>query len=105
MYTLDSLDVVEAMKYSNFAVFCNGLAMAFLKVGIGASLLRINLSRVFSVVIILSIIVSLVVNLTVFGGSFAACQPIEKIWNKDPTLDGTCWPRKVSLAFSYLQTG
>jgi hypothetical protein len=105
MYSLDFSDILAAMKYSNFAVFCNGVAMALLKVGIGMSLLRIKLSRVFNIIIILAIVVSLLVNLTVFGGSFAACTPMEKNWNKDPTLEGTCWPRLASLVLSYTQTG
>lgn len=79
--------------------------MALLKVGIGTSLLRIKLNRVFSVIIIMTIILSLIVNLTVFGGTFGACQPIEKIWNKDPKIPGKCWDPKFPLAFSYIQTG
>lgn len=105
MYSLEPPDIAEAMKCSNFAVFCNGIAMATLKVGIGMSLLRINLNQAFKIVIIASIVLSLIVNLTVFGGSFAACRPIEKIWDKDPRIEGTCWPNGVSLAFSYIQTG
>lgn len=105
MYSLDSPDIIAAMKFSNFAVFCNGFAMALLKVGIGMSLLRIQLNRAFSVIVILAIIASLLVNLTVLGGSFAACKPMEKIWNKDPSIEGTCWPSAATLALSYTQTG
>ncbi|EEQ90737.1 uncharacterized protein BDCG_05857 [Blastomyces dermatitidis ER-3] len=102
--TLDIADVVQCMKYSTFAIFCNGVAMALLKVGIGSSLLRLNLSKFFNFGIIACIVISLIVNLTVFPTTFAGCKPIEKAWNKDPTLPGTCWPRKVSLVMSYLQT-
>ncbi|KLJ11507.1 hypothetical protein EMPG_13312 [Blastomyces silverae] len=102
--TLDIADVVQCMKYSTFAIFCNGVAMACLKVAIGSSLLRLNLSKAFNLGIIACIVVSLIVNLTVFPTTFAGCKPIEKTWNKDPTLAGTCWPRKVSLVMSYLQT-
>src|SRR4051812_31764744 len=92
MLTLDKADIPQAMKFSTFAVFCNGIAMCLLKVAIGLSLLRINLSRMFTIVIIGSIIISMGVNLTVFASSFGACKPMEKIWNKDPNLPGTCWP-------------
>lgn len=102
--TLDIADVVQCMKFSTFAILCNGLAMAFLKVGIGSSLLRLDLSRVFNFCVIACIAISLIVNLTVIPTTFAGCKPLEKTWNKDPTLAGTCWPRKVSLVMSYLQT-
>ncbi|PGH00983.1 hypothetical protein AJ79_08047 [Helicocarpus griseus UAMH5409] len=102
--TVDKADVVQSMKYTNFGVFCNGLGMAFLKVGIGCSLLRIDLSRVFNIIVIMCMVLSLLVNLTVFGGTFGACTPIEKIWNKDPELPGNCWPKEASLVMSYVQT-
>ncbi|PGH06725.1 hypothetical protein GX51_02166 [Blastomyces parvus] len=102
--TLDIADVVQCMKYSTFAIFCNGIAMAMLKLGIGSSLLRLNLSKVFNIGIIVCIVISLIVNLTVFPTTFGGCKPIEKAWNKDPNLPGSCWPRKVSLVMSYLQT-
>ncbi|PGH33029.1 hypothetical protein GX50_04175 [[Emmonsia] crescens] len=102
--TLDIADVVQAMKFSTFAILCNGLAMAFLKVGIGFSLLRLNLSKIFNLAVIACIVISLIVNLTVIPTTFAGCTPINKTWNKDPRIPGSCWPRKVSLAMSYLQT-
>ncbi|OJD14193.1 hypothetical protein AJ78_05433 [Emergomyces pasteurianus Ep9510] len=102
--TLKIADVAQTMKYSTFAIFCNGLAMGFLKIGIGSSLLRLNLSKMFNIAVIACIVVSIIVNFTVFPTTFAGCKPLEKTWNKDPRLGGSCWPRKVSLVMSYLQT-
>ncbi|OAX78858.1 hypothetical protein ACJ72_06828 [Emergomyces africanus] len=102
--TLDIADVVQTMKYSTFAIFCNGLAMGFLKIGIGSSLLRLNLSKMFNMAVIACIVISLIVNFTVFPTTFAGCTPLKKSWNKDPRIEGSCWPRKVSLVMSYLQT-
>lgn len=98
-------DVVNALKYSNFVVLCNGIAMAALKVAIGMSLLRVHLSPKFNVMIWLAMVLSLLVNSPVFPSTLAFCRPMRKIWNKDPAIEGSCWPSDVSLAFSFTQTG
>ncbi|EEH34945.1 hypothetical protein PAAG_05992 [Paracoccidioides lutzii Pb01] len=102
--TLDIADVVQAMKCSTFAILCNGIAMALLKVGLGTSLLRLDLSKFFNIVIAACIVLSLLVNLTVLPTTFGGCRPMKKIWNKDPKIPGTCWPAKVNLVMSYIQT-
>jgi hypothetical protein len=89
--------------YSNFAIFCNGIAMCAMKLGIGISLLRLQLSKHFNTAVYVAIIISLAVNLTVLFSCFAICRPIERIWNLG--IDGKCWPKWSSLAFSYTQTG
>ena len=96
-------DIVAILKYQNFAIFCNGIAMASLKVGIGVALLRIRLGKSFNIAIWCAIALSCIVNLTVFGGCFAKCQPIQKIWNR--SVSGTCWPAWGDLISSYGQTG
>lgn len=101
----DTNDVVNALKYSNFVVLCNGIAMAALKVAIGLSLLRVHLSQKFNVMIWIAMVLSLLVNSPVFASTLAFCRPMRKIWNKDPAIEGSCWPADVSLAFSYTQTG
>lgn len=101
----DMNDVVSALKYSNFTVLCNGIAMAALKVAIGLSLLRVHLSQKFNAMIWIAMVLSLLVNFPVFPSTLAFCRPMRKIWNKEPTMDGSCWPVDVSLAFSYTQTG
>jgi hypothetical protein len=76
--------------------------MCLVKVAIGISLLRIKLSKRFTWVIYACIVVSVLVNLTVLA-QFSSCTPTEKIWN--PSIEGTCWPRSVSVICSYVQTG
>lgn len=93
------------MKYSNFSILCNGIAMAALKVGIGISLLRVRLSPKFNAIVWFAIVLSVLVNFPVFPSTLATCKPMRKIWNKDPTIEGSCWPLEASLAFSYTQTG
>ncbi|KIX05366.1 uncharacterized protein Z518_06238 [Rhinocladiella mackenziei CBS 650.93] len=92
-------DIVAVLKYSQFAIFCNGIAMGTMKLGIGLSLIRLQLSKRFNILVTICIVLSVLVNGTVFLGTFALCR---KIWNR--AVPGTCWPRKASLAFSYTQT-
>ncbi|EXJ76306.1 uncharacterized protein A1O5_00814 [Cladophialophora psammophila CBS 110553] len=95
-------DLVPLLKYTQFAIFLNGIGMCFMKVGIGLSLLRLSLSKTFNYAVMGCIVLSLLVNLIVFPGVFAQCQPMNKLWN--PSIEGTCWPKRASLAFSYTQT-
>lgn len=76
--------------------------MCTLKVSIGVSLLRLQLSKRFNIVIWISIVISLLVNLTVFPGTFAACRPIARVWDRN--IPGHCWPSITNTAFSYTQT-
>jgi hypothetical protein len=92
------------MKFVNFGVFCNGIAMATIKISIGISLLRLSLSKRFNILVWIAIVISLLVNLSVFISTLAVCVPMRKIWNKDPTIEGTCWPASANLGFSYTQT-
>ncbi len=94
---------VPMLKYTQFAIFTNGISMCFMKVGIGLSLLRLNLSKPLNWAVVGCIILSLLVNLIVFPGVFGQCQPMNKLW--DPSVEGTCWPERASLAFAYTQTG
>jgi hypothetical protein len=98
-----NLTRTTVMMYSNFAIFCNGIAMCAMKLGIGISMLRLQLSKRFNIAVYVAIAISLVVNLTVFFGCFAICRPIERIWNLG--VEGHCWPKWWSLVFSYTQTG
>ncbi|KIW58019.1 hypothetical protein PV05_02571 [Exophiala xenobiotica] len=93
---------VPMLKYTQFAIFTNGISMCFMKVGIGLSLLRLNLSKPLNWAVVGCIILSLLVNLIVFPGIFGQCQPMNKLW--DPSVEGTCWPERASLAFAYTQT-
>lgn len=100
---LDLANVPYVMKFSNFAIFCNGIAMCAMKVGIGISMLRLQLSKRFNIAVYVAIVLSVIVNLTVLFGCFATCRPIERIWNLG--VEGKCWPKWSSLLFSYTQTG
>jgi uncharacterized membrane protein len=101
----DMRDVAQAMKYSNFSILCNGIAMGTLKISLGISLLRVRLSKIFNIMIWVAMVVSVLVNFAVFPSTLAMCTPMKKIWNKDPTIDGSCWPPEAMLGFSYTQTG
>jgi hypothetical protein len=96
-------NLVPMLKFTQFAIFVNGLGMCFMKVGIGLSLLRLSLSKRFNWAVLACIVLSMCVNLIVFPGVFAQCRPVNKLWNT--ALKGTCWPKDASLAFSYTQTG
>jgi hypothetical protein len=98
---LDNLP--DLLKFVQISIFLNGVEMCALKVGIGLSLLRLRLSKVFNWAVIGCIIVSLLVNLIVFPGFFAQCRPMARLWDK--SIPGTCWDENASLAFSYTQTG
>lgn len=101
---LDPSDRIQASKFSNFALLINGFSMAFLKISIGLSLLRLQLGRNMSWFIWAAIVLSVLCNAIVVVGSLFACRPIEAIWNK--TLENfSCIDRRVNVANSYVQTG
>ncbi|KAL1614876.1 hypothetical protein SLS54_009430 [Diplodia seriata] len=95
-------DISEAMKYSNFGILTNGVAMGTMKMSIGFSMLRIQLARSFTIVIWFTMALSVLVNLNPLVGCFKSCTPMEKIWN--PTIPGTCWPTQVNVGLAYLQS-
>ncbi|RMZ86506.1 hypothetical protein DV736_g6268, partial [Chaetothyriales sp. CBS 134916] len=74
-------DFFMVIKYTTFAIFCNGIAMGTLKTGIGLSLLRLRLSKYFNWAVIASIVLSLLINLIVFPGTFGICTPLRKMGN------------------------
>lgn len=102
MLTVPADNLLEALKYSNFGILTNGIAMGTMKLSIGFSMLRIQLDRAFTVTVWLTMFLSVLVNLNVLFGCFKSCTPMEKIWN--PMLPGTCWPTNVNVALAYLQS-
>ncbi|KAK6063635.1 hypothetical protein SCUP515_12269 [Seiridium cupressi] len=105
LYKLSSYDRIEALKFSNFSIFVNGFNMAFLKISIGAALLRIGLGRTMTVMIWASITISVICNAMVIPGSLFFCRPMDAIWNKGlPKGTYECWPKTYNVAFSYTQT-
>lgn len=80
-------DFILILKYTQFAIFCNGIAMMLMKLGIGLSLLRIHLSKTFNAAVIVCIVLSLLVNGTVFLGTFGLCTQVTTF----PFLLYTCF--------------
>ena len=103
MSTIPPDRMLEALKFSNFGILANGVAMGTMKMSIGFSMLRIQLSRIFTALIWFTMAVSVVVNFNVLVGCFKSCTPIEKIWN--PSLPGTCWPTRINVGLAYAQAG
>ncbi|KAH8195335.1 hypothetical protein TruAng_010503 [Truncatella angustata] len=105
MYTLSASDRINALKFSNFSIFVNGFNMAFLKISIGAALLRIGLGKTMYVMIWVAIVLSILCNAMVIPGTFFQCRPMEAIWNKGlPVGSYTCWSKSFSVVASYIQT-
>ncbi|KAB2570999.1 hypothetical protein DIS24_g12422, partial [Lasiodiplodia hormozganensis] len=100
--TIPPAHIPEAMKFSNFGILTNGVAMGTMKLSIGFSMLRIQLARTFTVIVWFTMVLSVLVNMNVLIGCFKSCTPMEKIWN--PMIDGTCWPISVNVALAYLQS-
>ena len=44
-----------------------------------------------------------IVNSVTFILILVQCKPIEKLWNKDPHIEGTCWSLKVQEYTGYFQ--
>ncbi|KAK6072558.1 hypothetical protein SCUP234_09108 [Seiridium cupressi] len=103
LYKLSSYDRIEALKFSNFSIFVNGFNMAFLKISIGAALLRIGLGRTMTVMIWASITISVICNAMVIPGSLFFCRPMDAIWNKGlPKGTYECWPKTWALRGVFL---
>ncbi|GME45226.1 hypothetical protein GTA08_BOTSDO12055 [Neofusicoccum parvum] len=94
--------IPEALKYSNFGVLTNGIAMGTMKMSIGFSMLRIQLAKTFTIIIWITMVLSVLVNMNVLVGCFKSCTPMERIW--DLTVPGTCWPTQVNVVLAYLQS-
>lgn len=94
--------IPEALKFSNFGILTNGVAMGTMKMSIGFSMLRIQLARPFTIVVWITMVLSVLVNLNVLVGCFKSCTPMERIWNL--AVPGTCWPTEVNVALAYLQS-
>lgn len=97
--------MTEALKYSNFAVLVNGFAMAFLKISIGLSLLRLQLGKGMVWIVWGSIFLSVVVNGLVVVTTLFGCRPLAAAWDRSLMSVATCLPRTVTVAHSYTQTG
>ncbi|EHY58977.1 hypothetical protein HRR83_001759 [Exophiala dermatitidis] len=95
-------DLPLILKYTQFAILCNAMAMMLMKLGIGLTLIRLHLSKAFNMVVIACIVLTILVNGVAVPGVFASCTPLAKEWHKN--LPGKCWPKRVNLAFSYTQT-
>lgn len=94
--------IPEALKYSNFGILTNGVAMGTMKMSIGFSMLRIQLAKPFTIVVWMTMVLSVLVNLNVLVGCFKSCTPMERIWNL--AVPGTCWPTEVNVTLAYLQS-
>jgi hypothetical protein len=102
---LDPLQMTGALKFSNFAVLVNGFAMAFLKISIGLSLLRLQLGKGMVWIVWGSIVLSVIVNGLVVVTTLFGCRPLAAVWDRSLMPVATCLPRSVSLWHSYIQTG
>lgn len=104
IFQLDPADAVLALKAVNFTVLTNAICMVFLKLSIGASLLRLQIGRGMSWIVWLSILISVCSNAMVLVGSVFQCVPMEAIWNIG-IENHTCIPRKYVVGSSYAQAG
>lgn len=104
-YLLEPTQMTSALKFSNFAVLVNGFAMAFLKISIGLSLLRLQLGKGMNWIVWGSIFLSVVVNLLVVVTTLFGCRPLAATWDRSLMPIATCLPRTVNVAHSYVQTG
>lgn len=102
---LQPSQMTQALKYSNFAVLVNGFAMAFLKISIGLSLLRLQLGKGMVWIVWGSIFLSVVVNGLVVVTTLFGCRPLAAAWDRSLMPVATCLPRTVTVAHSYTQTG
>jgi hypothetical protein len=103
-YLLQPAQMTSAMKFSNFAILVNGFAMAFLKISIGLSLLRLQLGNGMKWIVWGSMFLSIVVNMLVIVTSLFGCRPLAAVWDRSLMPVATCLPRSVSVANSYTQT-
>ena len=104
-YLLEPSQMTNALKFSNFAVLVNGFAMAFLKISIGLSLLRLQLGKGMVWIVWGSIFLSVFVNALVVVMTLFGCRPLAAVWDRSLMPVATCLPRTVNVANSYVQTG
>ena len=102
---LEPSQMTSALKYSNFAVLVNGFAMAFLKISIGLSLLRLQLGKGMVWIVWGSIFLSVTVNGLVVVTTLFGCRPLAAVWDRRLLPVATCLPRSVNVSHSYVQTG
>jgi hypothetical protein len=103
-YLLQPAQMTNAMKFSNFAVLVNGFAMAFLKISIGLSLLRLQLGRGMVWIVWGTMVLSVCVNLLVVVTTLFGCRPLAATWDRSLMPIASCLPRTVNVAHSYIQT-
>lgn len=96
--------IANAMKFSNFAILVNGFAMAFLKISIGASLLRLQLGKGMVWIVWCSIFVSVAANGLVIVGTLFGCRPLAAVWDRRLMPVAQCLPPTISVIHSYIQT-
>ena len=78
-----------------------GLFLA--KLSIGATLFRVGLGRTFASIVIVALAINFAGNLLAVVSETANCTPTAKNWN--PSLPGSCWPRKENEISGYTSTG
>lgn len=78
--------------------------MLFLKLSIGASLLRLQLGRGMNWIVWFSILLSVCANAMTLIGSLFQCVPMEAIWNIS-LPNYTCIPKKYVVGSAYAQAG
>jgi hypothetical protein len=103
-YLLQPSQMANAMKFSNFAVLVNGFAMAFLKISIGLSLLRLQLGKGMVWIVWGAMILSVCVNLLVVVTTLFGCRPLAATWDRSLMPIASCLPRTVNVSHSYIQT-
>ncbi|OAL57329.1 hypothetical protein IQ07DRAFT_32886 [Pyrenochaeta sp. DS3sAY3a] len=104
-HILDPTVLPNILKYSYYlwiVQIINIIAVAFLKWSICAWLLVLNFSKLYQVIVWISILMVTAFNflapvLTLFG-----CTPLEKNWNFGYTGESKCWARGT-LELSYTQ--
>ena len=97
--------MTTALKFSNFAVLVNGFAMAFLKISIGVSLLRLQLGRGMAWIVWGSIVLSVACNALVVVITLFGCRPLAAVWDRSLMPVASCLPKGVNAWNSYIQTG
>lgn len=102
---LKPAQTAQALKFSNFAVLINGFAMAFLKLSIGASLLRLQLGKGMVWIVWASIVISVAANGLVIVGTLFGCTPLAAVWDRRLMSVAKCLPPTATMVNSYIQTG
>ncbi|KAF2011511.1 hypothetical protein BU24DRAFT_376734 [Aaosphaeria arxii CBS 175.79] len=93
-------DIFAYMYYLYCSQVVNLIAMAVLKYSICSYLLVLKFSKVYTVIVWLSILMVTVFNLLLPFFGNVSCTPFEKNWNK--ALPGKCW-YKGNQGITYMQ--